>query len=96
MMRLACTLTLTLALAGMAVAQTAAPVQFGYFKCSCGPTSPALSPTPNFLGQAAVTLSWSGTIYALSDVDARLKAKNACVAENRGSSLLCDGCRCSK
>jgi hypothetical protein len=89
-----------LVLLGMAGWVVAAPAQtpppsFGYYQCLCQASSPGLAPTPSQFGQPSVS-SWRGTVYALSANDARFKAKNACVAENRGSSLLCDACLCSK
>lgn len=77
-----------------APAQTPPP-SFGYFQCLCQASSPGLAPTPSQFGQPSVS-SWRGTVYALSANDAQFKAKNACVAENRGSSLICGACFCSK
>jgi hypothetical protein len=72
--------------------QTPAPA-FGYFRCTCQPGAAILQPTPSLFGAPTVS-SWHGTVYALSDTDARLKAKNACVSENQGSENICDTCGC--
>ena len=77
-----------------APAQTPPP-SFGYFQCLCQASSPGLAPTPSQFGPPSVS-SWRGAVYALSASDAQFKAKNACVAENRGSSLVCGTCLCSK
>ena len=75
-------------------AQTPAP-GFGFFRCSCGPSNQFRVPTPSALSNVAVT-SWSGSVYALSDPDARLKARNACYAETRSNAVICDTCLCRK
>ncbi|HUI28042.1 MAG TPA: hypothetical protein VL403_18320 [Candidatus Kryptonia bacterium] len=90
----------TLVIAGVVLMATTGLAQltpapgFGYFRCLCQPGLPSQAPTPSFF--APTISSWSGTVYALTDLDARMKAKNACIAENRGSTLICDSCLCQK
>ncbi|MBI4515609.1 MAG: hypothetical protein HY699_07315 [Deltaproteobacteria bacterium] len=87
------TAILLLGLGGRAMAQTPPPA-FSYFKCLCQAGSAALAPTPSLLGPSVS--SWRGTAYALSDTDAQIKAKNACLAESHGGWSICDSCRCYK
>ncbi|HVN83770.1 MAG TPA: hypothetical protein VMW17_02890 [Candidatus Binatia bacterium] len=81
-------------LSASAQAQPASPPSFGYFTCVCQVGNPLQNPTPSIL--APTITSWRGTVYALSDTDARMKAKSACVAENHGSTPICDSCFCKK
>ena len=80
--------------ATVGLAQVTPAPGFGYFRCGCQPGLPSQVPTPNLF--APTITSWSGTVYAFNDMDARMKAKNACISENRGSTLICDSCLCQK
>lgn len=87
-------LGLTLGIVVLAAAVKAqTPLAFGNFKCVCQPGSPLQMPTVSPLGAPSVGL-WRGTVFALSDIDARMKAKNACNAESRTTASLCDTCQC--
>jgi hypothetical protein len=78
-----------------AVARAQTPPAFANFRCVCQPGSPLQQPTPSLFGAPSVGF-WRGSVYALTDVDAELKAKSACVAEQRTTPSLCDSCRCSR
>lgn len=73
----------------------AQPQTFSFYRCQC--TTTAGGPLPSQLSFApAAPRQWLGSVYAVTDVEAAAKARNACSSERRGNLFDCVACRCSR
>lgn len=68
--------------------------QFRLYRCSCTPSSAGVTSTPSPFGGTALSMGWSGVVYATSTNGAVSKAQRACSAASRGSLYNCLSCQC--
>jgi hypothetical protein len=73
---------------------TFATQAFGFYQCSCTPSSVGVPSQQQLVVTAPI--AWTGTVYASTDQDAAMKAQRACSSETRGSPFSCLQCSCQR